>query len=161
MIKGPLHPNNLFPVLSPSLPQPRMNVQSARFHYQVLLPHSFQNSAVRANFHFAEHSPVHQHSPANTGSRSHHILVRGESIPRALLHSGRMCWMWGQYMLVWPGHPSGDDEPSPATLSAPPPALSGAAVKVVVHSGGVGLAYAEAQFRSCGPAEASRPLAPT
>ena len=119
IIEGPLHPSNLFPVPSPSLYQPRMNVQSARFHYRVLPPHPFQNSAVRANFYFAKHSPIHRRSLANTGSRSNHNLARGESIPRASLHSGYMRRMWRRYTLVRSGHPSGDDEPSPATLSAP------------------------------------------
>ena len=119
MIEGAFLPNNLFPVPSLSLPRPRMNVQSARFHYRVLPPHPFQNSAIRANFHFAKHSPVHRRSLANTGSRSNHNLARGESIPRASLHSGRMHRMWRRYTLVRSGHPSGDDEPSSATLRAP------------------------------------------
>ena len=119
VIDGPLHPNNLFPVPSLSLYQPRMNVQSMNFHYRELPPHPFQNSAVRANFHFAKHSPVHRRSLANAGSRSNHNLTRGESIPRASLHSGCMRRVWGRYPLGRSGHPSGDDEPSPATLRAP------------------------------------------
>ena len=117
IIEGPLHPNNLFPVPSLSLHQPRMNVQSARFHYRVLPPHPFQNSAVRANFHFAKHSPVHRRSLANTGSRSNHNLARGESIPRASLHSdwagcGGGTRLFGLALVT----PAGDVEPLPANL---------------------------------------------
>ena len=117
--RGSFHPNHLFPVQTLSLHQPRMNVQSTKFHYRELPPNPFQNSAVRANFQFAKHSPVYRRSLANASSRSDHDFARGESIPRASFHSGCLRRVWGRYTLVRSGHPSGDDEPSPATLRAP------------------------------------------
>ena len=95
IIKGPFHPNDLFPVPSLSLHQPRMNLQSTKFHYRVLQPHPFQNSSVRANFQFAKHSLVHRRSLGDASSRSDHNSVRGESIPRASLRSGCLRRVWG------------------------------------------------------------------